>query len=41
MSVLRVLYGFVKDIIVLILIAILYVLVYDYRVDMLILTLGA
>lgn len=36
MSVLRTLYGFIKEIIVFILLAILYALVYDYRVDMLI-----
>ena len=35
-SVLRTLYGFIKEIIVFILLAILYALVYDYRVDMLI-----
>ena len=40
LSVLRILSGFGKDIIVLILLAILYGLVYYYRVDMLILTLG-
>lgn len=40
LSILRILSGFVKDIIVLIILAILYGLVYYYRVDMLILTLG-